>query len=78
MSGVICPICFDSTNDPSLPKCERYGCPGKETFRPFTPGRQLENLQSALFRCDKCDKAIERNWNYCAWCGWQLIEDVPT
>lgn len=77
MSGVICQKtgCYNSTNDPSLPTCDRSDCPGRETFRPFSPARQLENIMSAMVRCDRCDNGIENNWNYCAWCGWQLVTD---
>lgn len=35
MSGVICGICYDSTNEPRHPKCDRPNCPGNVTFTPF-------------------------------------------
>lgn len=45
MSGVLCPnvmVCGRSTNDATLPKCERPDCPGAKpvTFAPFKPGQQ--------------------------------------
>ncbi len=42
--------------------------------RPLTATEKLANLKAALTRCDKCDNAIEMNWPYCAWCGYQLME----
>ena len=42
---------------------------------PLSNWDQLQNLYAAMVRCDECDNAIERDWNFCAWCGWQLKED---
>lgn len=35
MTGAVCPKCGGATNDPRLPKCDRAGCPGNETLKPF-------------------------------------------
>ena len=35
MSGVICGVCFDATNEPRAPLCNRADCPGRK--RSFVP-----------------------------------------
>ncbi len=37
MSGVVCVVCGNASNEPRHPKCNRGDCPSKETFLHFTP-----------------------------------------
>lgn len=73
MAGMICTItgCGHSSNDARPPQCAMTDCPGRQTFAPMLSA----NIRAALSRCDKCDNGIQHDWNFCAWCGWQLVTD---
>lgn len=43
--------------------------------RPLTDEERLANLADALSRCDSCEKKVEPDWLYCAWCGYNLMEE---
>lgn len=34
---------------------------------------QFRHLKRALKHCDKCAYQIDMNWDFCAWCGYQLV-----
>lgn len=57
MSGVICGKCFNSTNEPRHPVCERDDCPGKETFMRFDNAVANELMDAAS---NDAERAIQR------------------
>jgi hypothetical protein len=76
MSGVVCALCFRQTTSATSPICDDVKCPGRTRFKPaLPPSDALRNLLAAMSRCGKCDNGIDQNWNYCAFCGHQLMEE---
>lgn len=47
----------------------------RERGRPLTAQEQLENLERAIWTCDRCEAPIETGDNFCGKCGYQLVED---
>ena len=64
MSGIICAICGNASNEPRHPKCSREDCPGNEVFLHMTPkpdacehqwdGPYVDIENGTSITCSKC------------------------
>lgn len=58
MSGALCGTCFKSTNDATLPTCDREDCPNK-------PQSWAEFFSHSMPSADACEHV---------WGGWRVID----
>jgi hypothetical protein len=69
VTGIICAVCLDSSNNPTPPRCDRADCPGRQTLEPLgassaSRGHDLRTIVLWLETAAQPDRDIDLAiWN---------------